>query len=114
MTVKMGRAASNESSLSPFTILDFISKLQPKECLHNTDEERYCDDRNLYRLLMGHFYLILFVLGIFGNCINLLVYHSRLMRRYIAIRLLSTKVVRIFYEYYGRSGSYVRMHVGLE
>ncbi|VDL70255.1 unnamed protein product [Nippostrongylus brasiliensis] len=44
-------------------------------------------------MLMGYGFLVVFLLAMFGNCINLLIYNSDQIRYYIAIRMLCTRLL---------------------
>lgn len=54
-----------------------------------------CDQRPFHIMLMGYGFLVVFLLAMFGNCINLLIYNSDQIRYYIAIRMLCTRLVRL-------------------
>ena len=51
-----------------------------------------CNERLLYRSMMGHGFLVVFVFALIGNCLNLFIYNSDQIRYYIAIRMLCTKL----------------------
>ncbi|KAE9555036.1 hypothetical protein FO519_001782 [Halicephalobus sp. NKZ332] len=52
-----------------------------------------CNERVLYRILMGYGFLVVFVFALIGNCLNLFIYNSDQIRYYIAIRMLCTKLL---------------------
>ncbi|PAV73601.1 hypothetical protein WR25_00781 [Diploscapter pachys] len=52
-----------------------------------------CEEREIYSVLMGQGFLFVFMLALFGNVINIAIYNSDQIRFYIAIRMLSTKLL---------------------
>uniref|UniRef100_A0A914XBV2 G-protein coupled receptors family 1 profile domain-containing protein n=1 Tax=Plectus sambesii TaxID=2011161 RepID=A0A914XBV2_9BILA len=67
--------------------------LRLNETCNSFTNGAFCDDRPLYHLLMGNMFMLLLVLCVFGNCVNLIIYHSDQMRQFLAIKMLSAKVL---------------------
>ncbi|EPB72696.1 hypothetical protein ANCCEY_08213 [Ancylostoma ceylanicum] len=72
-------------------IMRMIESVYNKAC---NQKELRCDQRPFHIMLMGYGFLVVFLLAMFGNCINLLIYNSDQIRYYIAIRMLCTRLVR--------------------
>uniref|UniRef100_A0A914E2I0 G-protein coupled receptors family 1 profile domain-containing protein n=2 Tax=Acrobeloides nanus TaxID=290746 RepID=A0A914E2I0_9BILA len=86
------------------TALDFLIQEDPylREILEKISKQRECDalasqtsceQRELYHILMGPGFLVMFLFALIGNCLNLFVYNSGQIRFYIAIRMLCTKLL---------------------
>ncbi|KAK6751636.1 hypothetical protein RB195_003200 [Necator americanus] len=71
-------------------IMRMIETVYNKAC---NQRELRCDQRPFHILLMGYGFLVVFLLAMFGNCINLLIYNSDQIRYYIAIRMLCTRLL---------------------
>uniref|UniRef100_A0A1I7WUA9 G_PROTEIN_RECEP_F1_2 domain-containing protein n=1 Tax=Heterorhabditis bacteriophora TaxID=37862 RepID=A0A1I7WUA9_HETBA len=71
-------------------MMKMLESVYNKAC--NQPELR-CDQRPFHSLLMGYGFLTVFLLAMFGNCINLLIYNSDQIRYYIAIRMLCTRLL---------------------
>ena len=81
---------SDESDLD--NLFQKIMQQMPYKC-EETPQETRCEQRDFHIFLMGHGFLFVFLLAMFGNCINLLIYNSDQIRFYLAIRMLCTRLV---------------------
>ncbi|VDO48580.1 unnamed protein product [Haemonchus placei] len=82
--------AANSSEDLTRDIMRMIESVYNKAC---NQQELRCDQRPFHIMLMGYGFLVVFLLAMFGNCINLLIYNSNQIRYYIAIRMLCTRLL---------------------
>ncbi|CAB3409778.1 unnamed protein product [Caenorhabditis bovis] len=52
-----------------------------------------CEERQLYKILIGYGFIFIFLFAVFGNFVNLLIYNSDHIKYYIAIRMLCTRLL---------------------
>ncbi|XGW28136.1 hypothetical protein V3C99_008163 [Haemonchus contortus] len=82
--------AANSSEDLTRDIMRMIESVYNKAC---NQQKLRCDQRPFHIMLMGYGFLVVFLLAMFGNCINLLIYNSNQIRYYIAIRMLCTRLL---------------------
>uniref|UniRef100_A0A914UZZ4 G-protein coupled receptors family 1 profile domain-containing protein n=1 Tax=Plectus sambesii TaxID=2011161 RepID=A0A914UZZ4_9BILA len=80
----LSRFAANSSNWSSW------SEPAAKEC-SAPQQISFCDDQPLHHLLMGKVFWLMLLLCLLGNCMNLIIYHTQQMRRFMAIQMLSAK-----------------------
>lgn len=85
-------SSQEEATDDPLTeMLDRFSRIQQEECDRIAN---LCENRQLYTWLVGYGFIFVFLLALFGNVVNLLIYNSDHIKYYIAIRMLCTRLVR--------------------
>uniref|UniRef100_A0A8R1HMW1 G-protein coupled receptors family 1 profile domain-containing protein n=2 Tax=Caenorhabditis japonica TaxID=281687 RepID=A0A8R1HMW1_CAEJA len=90
-------ATNTSSSTSPPSeddplqeLIDRINRAQLEECDRLANS---CENRPLYTWLVGYGFIFVFLLALFGNVVNLLIYNSDHIKYYIAIRMLCTRLL---------------------
>ncbi|CAP21864.2 Protein CBG00409 [Caenorhabditis briggsae] len=84
-------SASPEEVVDPLQLLiDKINQAQQEECDSIANS---CENRPLYTWLVGYGFIFVFLLALFGNVVNLLIYNSDHIKYYIAIRMLCTRLL---------------------
>ncbi|EGT42133.1 hypothetical protein CAEBREN_11782 [Caenorhabditis brenneri] len=71
-------------------LIDKINRAQQEECDRIANS---CENRSLYTWLVGYGFIFVFLLALFGNVVNLLIYNSDHIKYYIAIRMLCTRLL---------------------
>ncbi|GMT24098.1 hypothetical protein PFISCL1PPCAC_15395 [Pristionchus fissidentatus] len=75
---------------------DFLDMIFMRECNGKAKSSNTCEDNPVQVMLMGYGFIFLFCLAMIGNCLNLFIYNSDHIRYYLAIRMLSTRLVSPF------------------
>ncbi|KAF1755545.1 hypothetical protein GCK72_011995 [Caenorhabditis remanei] len=95
-------AVASNSTITPTTspvesaddplqeLIDRINRAQQEECDRLANS---CENRTLYTWLVGYGFIFVFLLALFGNVVNLLIYNSDHIKYYIAIRMLCTRLL---------------------